>query len=152
MTFDPQVYIDAIMDHALASGHFVKVNGHEPKSAPGNGLTAAVWNQDGGPAIGASSLDSTTLRLEFSVRLYSPMIMEPQDAIDPALMRATSALFEAYSGDLTLGGDVRDVDLLGAHGVPLSWKSGYMPQDNKMFRIITITVPLIINDVFAQVR
>lgn len=152
MTFDPQIYVDAIMDHALASGYFVKVNGHEPKSAPGAGLTAAVWNQTGAPALGASSLDETTMRLEFRVRLYSGMTMEPQDAIDPALMRAAGALIEAYSGDLTLGGEVRDVDLLGQHGVPLSWQAGYLSQGNTVFRIIDIVIPLIINDVFAQVR
>ena len=38
--------IDAAVSHALTTGRFEKVNGYEPKSAPGYGLTAAVWVQN----------------------------------------------------------------------------------------------------------
>lgn len=142
---------DAVISHANASGFFAKVNGHEPKSAPaGQGITAAVWLQSLGPAIGASSLSSTSARLEYRVRLYQNMLREPADAIDPSLLAAADALLAAYSGDLTLGGEVRDVDLLGAHGAPLSLLAGYVPFDNKLMRILDLIVPLIINDVYEQ--
>ncbi len=150
MSLDIQPILDALVSHAAATGHFERVNQHEPKSAPGNGLTAALWSQTIAPAIGASGLDSTTIRIEFALRIFQNMLMQPQDAIDPRVLAATSALMTAYSGDLELGGLVRDVDLLGTHGAPLSAQAGYVPIDNKMFRVMTITIPLIINDVFEQ--
>ncbi len=45
------------------------------------------------------------------MRLYTPMVQEPEDAIDPNLMTALDALMAAYSADFTLGEIVREVDL-----------------------------------------
>jgi hypothetical protein len=59
------------------------------------------------------------------------MAQEPQDAIDPNLTDALSALIAAYSGDFDLGGPVRDVDLLGAISPGLSARAGYINQDSK---------------------
>jgi hypothetical protein len=42
------------------------------------------------------------------------------------------------------------VDLLGAHGIPLSARAGYDEQDSKMFRVMDINLPLVINDVWQQ--
>lgn len=150
MTFNATAIIDTALSHAQASGWFDKVNGHEPKNAPGNGLTLAVWAQSLGPVPGASGLRSTTARLVLNVRAYSSMIQEPQDAIDPNLLAATDALMTAYSGDFDFGANVRNVDLLGAYGVGLSATAGYLTQDGRIFRVMTITVPLIINDVWSQ--
>lgn len=150
MAIGIQALIDAAASHASASGHFERVQGHEPKSAPGNGLHCAVWVQDIGPVPLGSGLASTTARVVLMVRLYANMLREPQDGIDPALVGATDALLAAYSGDFDLGGNVRNVDLLGAHGEPLSAKAGYLNQDNRLYRVIDIVLPLIVNDVWDQ--
>ena len=142
--------LDAIVSHALASGHFERVNGHEPKSAPGNGLTAAVWAQEVGPVPAGSGLQMTSGLLVFNVRLYTPMISEPQDAIDPALLAAVDALMGAYSGDFELGGNARCVDLLGQAGTPLSARAGYLEQNKTIYRVFTITLPVIVNDAWEQ--
>lgn len=142
--------IARITSHALTLGLFESVNGHEPKQAPGMGLTAAVWNQAIDP-IPASGLASTSGRIEMNVRVYTNMIAEPQDAIDPNLMDAVVKLMAAYSGDFTLGSTIRYVDLIGgSSGVGLSSKAGYMNQDSRMFRVMTITLPLICNDIWDQ--
>lgn len=142
----------AVTDHALTLGLFERVNQHEPKNAPGRGLTAAVWVDDISP-VRAGGLDSTTVRFAVMVRLYSSMLMEPQDSIDPNLVEAVDQLIAAYSGDFELGGglNVRMVDLLGQFGVPLSAKAGYLEQDRKLFRVMTVTNPIIINDAWEQV-
>lgn len=150
MALDTQQIIDAVTSHALASGHFERVNGHEPKSAPGNGITGAVWVDATEPARGGSGLAATTARLTLNVRLYTSMLAEPPDAIDPRLMAAHDALMTAYSGDFTLDGLVRAVDLLGMAGVPLSSRAGYLTQDSRLYRVITITLPVLVNDVWEQ--
>lgn len=150
MALETLAILEALESHAVASGHFERVNRHEPKNAPGNQLTAAIWVQRIAPAALASGLAATAALLVVNVRVYSNMLAEPQDAIDPNVMGAVDALMTAYSGDFTLDGLVRNVDLLGAHGEGLSAQAGYLEQDKKMFRIVTLTVPLVVNDVWSQ--
>lgn len=140
-----------VQDHALTSGWFTEVNGEEPKSPPDtSGLTAAVWVQEIGPAVGGSGLASTSIRLGLMVRLYAGLYTEPGDAIDPRMMQALDALLRSYSGDFTLDGTVREVDLLGQFGTALSSKAGYMVQGGTEFRVHDITLPLIISDLWDQ--
>lgn len=141
--------VDAVTSHAMATGLFEQVNGHEPKNPPGNGLTAAVWVERIRPAR-TSGLASTSGRLTFSIRLYSNLLSRPEDWIDPALTAAVDTLMGAYSGDFTLGGLVRSVDLLGAEGESLDAQSGYLAVDAGEFRVFTIILPLIINDLWEQ--
>lgn len=151
MALDITGLLDAAVSHALASGRFEQVNGHEPKSAPTTGgLTAAVWAQDVSPLRGASGLASTTVRLELAVRLYSSLTQEPADAIDPELIAALDDLMATYSADFTFGGLVKQVDLLGAHGTPLRAQAGYLRQDSTEYRVMTITLPLIVSDLWDQ--
>ena len=151
MALDIITILDAIQSHALATGYFDEVNGSEPKSPPpGNGITAAVWVQEIGPATGGSGLDSTSARLAFFVRLYTGMVQEPADMIDPNLMAALDALCAAYSGDFTLDGLVRQVDLLGQFGEPMSSKAGYVIESGTENRVMTITLPVIVNDLWDQ--
>jgi hypothetical protein len=150
MSLDVRGITNALVSHAMASGLFEVVNGHEPKSAPGNGLTAAVWVQDIGPQEGGSGLQSTTGRLAFTVRIYNGMLSEPRDDIDPNVLSAVDTLIAAYSGDFELGGLVRNVDLLGMSGTPLSARAGYLNQNNTLYRVMDINVPVIINDLWSQ--
>jgi hypothetical protein len=142
--------LDPLVSHALASGLFERVNTVEPKSPPGTRLHAAIWVQDVRPQPEGSGLASTTGRLTFFARLYSNMLQDPPDAIDPNLLDAVSVLMGAYSGDFTLGGMVREVDLLGNGGEPLSARAGYITISGTMYRCMDITLPLIINDIWEQ--
>jgi hypothetical protein len=146
-----QSVTDAAQSHALASGWFDAVNGHEPKSAPGNGLTAAVWVDQVMPYPAGSGLAATSVIVVLNVRVYTRFIAEPADAIDPSLMAAVGALFAAYHGDFDLGGVIEAVDLLGMAGRPLSAVAGYLNQDAKIFRVMTITLPCIVSDLWDQV-
>jgi len=150
VSLDTKAILAAVISHAKASGRFERTLTHEPKSAPGNGLSIAVWVQNLRPVAGASGLASTTVRLELSVRAYTNMLADPQDDIDTRLLDAVDALMAAYSGDFDLGGLIRNVDLLGEHGDPLSADAGYLEQDKKLYRVMVITLPLIINDLWGQ--
>jgi hypothetical protein len=150
MSLDLSTILDAVVSHALGSGYFSSVNGHEPLSPPTTGVTCAVWTEMIGPARGGSGLNSTSARLALFVRLYTPLAQLPSDAIDPAMMTALDALMTAYSGDFELGGLVREVDLLGAYGDPLSGRAGYLKTSGTDYRVFTITLPLVVNDLWSQ--
>ena len=83
-------------------------------------------------------------------RIYLPMIQEPQDKIDPTIVAAVDTLLEDFSGDFTLGGNARNIDLLGQTGEALSARAGYITIDQTVFRSMDITIPIIVNDVFTQ--
>ena len=151
MTLDATGIVNAVMSHAMASGLFSRVNGFEPKSHPGSGLTAAVWADTIGPIPAASGLAATSGRVVLKMRLYTNMIQEPQDAIDPEMLKAVDVLMTAYSGDFTLGGLVRNVDLLGATGGGgLMAQAGYINVSGQMMRVYDITLPIVANDLWTQ--
>lgn len=148
---DASAIMAAASSHVAALGHFDRVAGHEPKNAPGRGLSAAVWVDSIAPARAGSGLASTAALVVLNVRVYTNMLADPPDAIDPSLVAAVDALMRAYSGDYDLGGLVRNVDLLGAFSAGLSAQAGYLEQDGKLFRVMTITLPLVVSDAWDQV-
>lgn len=150
MALDISTLLDQVVSHALSSGLFEAVNAHEPKSAPGSGVSAAVWVQAVDPITGGSGLASTSGRVELTLRIYTNMLAEPADAIDPAVVSAVDYLMSAYSGDFELGGNVKNIDLLGQFGRPLSARAGYLNQDSTLYRVMDITLPLIVNDLWSQ--
>lgn len=144
--------IERIASHAMATGYFDRVNQHEPKSKPGRGLTCAIWVDRIEPARSRSGLTSTDARVVFNVRVYTNMLQQPQDAIDPNVMEAVDILFEAYTGDFQLGDDSRFIDVLGmTQGHALDSQSGYINIDNMTYRVMTISVPVIVTGAWPQV-
>lgn len=151
MTFDFVTYRDMAISHAMATGLFGNVLDHEPVSAPGNGLTYAVWVSDIMPIPAASGLDSLSARLELTGRILLPADTEPQGDVDTSVTGAVSALFAAYAGDFDFGGSVRNVDLLGMHGAGLRARLGFTSfAGGTTYRVATLTVPLIINDLWTE--
>lgn len=141
----------AVVSGSMALGIFENTAQHEPKSAPQPGLHCAVWLDTIKP-VRTSGLDQTSGLVSFFVRVYNPMLSEPQDDIDPDITTAVAALMAAYTGDFNFGGaaDVRAVDLLGAYSGGLQAQAGYMEIDRKFFRVMVINLPVIINDMFVQ--
>lgn len=140
---------DVLASHVAKLGVFDRVNTHEATNTPGQGYTAALWVNAIAP-IRASGLDSTSVRVEFMIRMYTPLVMKPLDAVDPELLRATDLLMAAYSNDFTLDGLIKNVDLLGAHGTGLSAAAGYVNIGGTLMRVMTITLPVIVNDLWEQ--
>lgn len=150
MALNSTTIIDAVRSHAASLGQFRRLTAHEPKNAPGNGLTWAVWSDKIQPVL-SSGLNITSVRMVLMIRIYQPMLAEPQDEIDPRILEAVDALMGAYCNDFTLGGLIRHVDIFGAEaGQGLQATAGYLNQDHKLYRVVTIQLPLVINDVWEQ--
>lgn len=141
----------AVMSDIQACGWFDYVNLHEPKRKPGKGLNAFLWVQGIKPMALASGLAATSARVVFTIRCFSNMFKEPLDLIDPNLTKAVSSIMRRYHGNFDFGGIIRNVDLLGHFGVELDAVSGYTEIDGTLYRIMDITVPCIVNDVWPQV-
>lgn len=140
--------VDRLVSTAAAGGYFGQVTAHEPKSAPGSGLTFSTWIGDIQPIPGKSGLDVTSCRIEMTGRIYRNMITDPQDRIDTDVARAGSYLLAQLTADFGIDGAY--IDLLGAHGAPLGMQYGYVELDKSMFRVGDILIPFIADDVFDQ--
>lgn len=141
---------DRLVSLALQTQRFETVNQHEPKNAPGQGVNCSVWIQKIRPT--ASGLNATSIVVDFDMRIYTSFTSQPFDLIDPAVWSATNVIFGALTGDFQFGGiaNARNIDLLGSNGTGLSATAGYVEIDRRMFRVMTIDIPVIFNDAFTQ--
>jgi hypothetical protein len=151
VALDLTAYRNAAMSHAQSLGLFTQVLDHEPVSAPGSGLIYALWVTDAAPIPDRSGLTSVSVRLELNGRVFMPADTEPQGDVDIAVTGAVNGLMNAYAGDFELGGTVAEVDLLGAYGTPLRARFGYTRLDSTTYRVATLTIPLVLNDVWNEV-
>ncbi len=142
--------IDAVVSEGLGTGLFESVNGHEAASAPTTGITADVW-VGAIQALGvASGLDEVSALLLLNMRVYKAWNAADRDVIDPALLEAVGQMFGVFAGGFTLGGLVRNVDVMGANGTPLAAPFGYVTIDSVQYRCATIAVPCVVNDLWAE--
>lgn len=151
MALDISTIRAQLTSHAQALGYFGQVIAHEPVSPPGSGLTYAVWLGDIAPAPEASGLASTSARIMFNGRIYMPADSEPMDDVDTQVTNAVDGLMGAYMGDFQLGGTVRNLDVFGQHGERMRARYGYLPLGSTTYRIATVNLPMIVNDVWTQV-
>jgi hypothetical protein len=150
MAFDFQGLTDAVASYAAECGEFERVNTHEPKSRPGNGMTCSIWVEEIGPISAASGLNAVTGLVTMTMRPQTPFLAEPADQIDPLMMRAVAALMAQFAAGFTMTGIVRNVDLLGSHSQGLRAKAGYITQDKTVYRIMDVSLPLVVNDLFPE--
>jgi hypothetical protein len=144
MSLDTRAILTKLAGIGKASGLFVKVDKFEPRGQPGNGVTLFLIS---GPmrAITSSGLNNASLRWQIDGRLYTPMNYEPASELDAVLTAAASKYLEALCAQFTLGGLVRCIDVFGSDGEPLSATPGYLGQNDKVYRVVTLEIPLLIN-------
>lgn len=147
---DCKTLMDEVVSYAMQLGVFSSVNKHEPVDNAGT-YTASVIVNDIAPAPRASGLTATSARVEFLLRIYVSTITAQLDEVDPNIAEAVSLVLNAFSGGFSLGNTVREVDLLGAHGKPLAAKGAYVNLSGVLFRVMDITIPLVVDDVWSQV-
>lgn len=146
-----QGLINLLTSHAQNLGIFDSVNNHEPAHPPQTGLHYSLWCDTIRPIARVSGLDATSARIAFMGRVWSNLSQQPGDAIEPGIMNATDMLMSAYSADFSLGGLALCIDLLAAYyGEGLFASSGYVDVDGAKFRVMTITIPVIVDNAWGQ--
>ena len=149
MALDINGIFNAMVSHAMSLGYFDQVNQHESKQSAFDGLTCEIWVEQVNP-VRTSAINTTSVRIQFEVRLYAGSISQPYDDLDTSLIVALDALMREYTGDFTLGGIVRHVDIFGAYGPGIQARTGYINHDGKEFRVFSVNVPLIVDDLWDQ--
>lgn len=146
----PSAIFNTLLTRAKSLGLYNRAQVSEFKQAPGPGLSFAVWAQNHGSAPRGSGLASTTAVLQATARQYHPMIHNPQSDVELKMIDAADAYLGALNGGFTLGGLVRNVDLLAEMGTPLTWNFGYITYDQAMYRICDLPIRCVLNDEWTQ--
>lgn len=146
---------NAVISHAARTGLFETVRGADSMSAQANGIHFEAFCGPISP-IRASGLNSTSARVIIMARIQIGLLRQPQEGIETDLLYTTDRMIAEYTGNfqLALGNtpmtNVREVDVLGEFGVALEGRPGYVTQDNHVYRVCDITLPIICNDLWPQ--
>jgi hypothetical protein len=135
----------AIQSYALELGIFQGVDLHDPWNAPGNRLFCSI-NLGTVRPVASSGLAAVSGQVNLVIRVWSSALQKPLDGIDPELLAAVSSLMGAFAGGFTLAGTVRDIDLMAMSAQP-----AYVDFEGKPFRVVEISVGVVLNDMWAEV-
>lgn len=147
--------IDAVVSDVKQSGYFSQTIEDTINKGPDGKLTALVWLQNVGVAQRASGLNTSAAMLTFMIRVYANQIARDKpvfvETMPRRLVKAVSNLIRRYHDNFDFGGVCRNVDCLGEFvGGGLSATSGYEEIGGSWYRMMTLAVPVIVNDVWVQ--
>jgi len=146
MAFNIKASLDAILSHLAASGRLSSYSLGEPVKVPeGAKLHGAVYMRRSG--VDHLYLDGGTGEVHaVVVRLYRAVLRQPQSEGELELVNAVSELTEDFAEDYTLGTTVREIDLAAQFGEGISAEWGHVEVSGSMFRVVDITLPLVVDD------
>lgn len=144
MPFNIRATLQAIQSYLEASGYFVGSQVSEPKQPPPEGFYAAVYMSAAG--VNSLTLTGTIERHLPIIRVYRQMLAEPAEDIEFGMAEVISKVASDLIGEYDLGATIRNVDVGGQTGAPMSATWGYVDVGGAMFRIVDLIVPLIVDD------
>jgi len=155
--FDYGQLLTDIADYLGRTGLFDSVQAFELDGNIGQ-FVAAVFPHPNAvePVAEISGQAATSVRVAFVVRLYLSVAQQTPDVVDPKMVNATAVIMKFFNGGFTFGETVYEVDIFGSCGMKLDAHAGYMkvgaPDGAAQYRTMDITVPVLLDDVWPQVR
>lgn len=148
---------DAVVSEIQRTGYFDAVLMKEPKSAPGNGLTAATWVQDLRAEPRYSGLNMTASLMTYQIRMYKLVDKQSDwthgDIVDINMTKAGASIIRQVHAPFDFDMDplVSHVDIMGQFsGAPIAVTMGYIEIDGKMYRAGDIFLPIVLRDMWQQ--
>jgi hypothetical protein len=137
----------ALQNHLMKSAEFGEVRIGEPKAPPMSAkLTAAIMMQTNQVVKLFVNGGTDELRV-LLVRFYANGFSENPDEVEQELARVESELRADFIGDSDLEtSGIMTLDVGGIHGQPLRSDWGHVDVSGKLYRIVDMTVPLVIHD------
>jgi hypothetical protein len=148
MPFDTERSLQLISTYLGASGHVISAQIGEYKSAPdipAAQLTAAVWMSS--TNVVGLALDGGTIEVHVVMaRLYGQAFGDEPEDVEITTGQAVQKIVSDLVGDADLGSEIRNVDVGGIHGTSVGAAWGHAEIDGAMYRIVDLTIPLIVDD------
>ena len=148
MTFDPTTVLGNIQTTLQGVSGIGNVVIGEPFSPPdADRLTTAIFCASYEPA--GVTLTTTIDVFEVTLRVYSRAGMTPVDAstVEQNVAKTYFLVLSTLAGKFTLGGQIRAIDWAGEEaGRKVTGKWGHVVIGGTIFRVVDISVPLIVDD------
>jgi hypothetical protein len=153
MAFNIQSTLDAIASHIARTGYVAEARIGEPSSPPDaiDRLHAAIYMASA--TVVDLTLSTTIEQHVVTVRLYRRAAFGQGDdagAVEKEMALAVSQVVSNLIGEFDLGATMRNIDVGGQYGQGIQSEFGYVSIGNTMFRIVDITVPLIVDGSATQ--
>lgn len=139
-----------LVTHCESLGCFDNVVTTEPANAVAGGVTASIILTRIGPDRAISGLNITSAVVVFTVRIWRNKTVMPHYGIDLATMKAAEGLINSLHDDFTLGDDATCIKFLS--GENFGALSGLVVLDEGVHRVIDVTIPIQVADVWPQIR
>jgi len=142
MAFDITTTINLVVSFLQKRGEYSLVQIGEPKSPPRGDLAAAVFVSDA--SVVGVTLQTTIEIHELTIRLYRNMMEEPEEDNELRISQAVTGIVSDLLGDYDLGASVRNI-AVGEYGRTVSATYGYLDVGGTMYRMVDISVPLVVD-------
>lgn len=142
MAFDITTTINLVVSFLQKRGEYSFVQIGEPKSPPRGDLAAAVFVSDA--SVVGVTLQTTIEIHELTIRLYRNMMEEPEEDNELRISQAVTGIVSDLLGDYDLGASVRNI-AVGEYGRTISATYGYLDVGGTMYRMVDISVPLVVD-------
>lgn len=153
MAFNIKSTLSAIASHISRSGYASDVQIGEPVSPPeiNDKVFAAIF-------MNAASVVELTLGTTIELHTVTVRLMkraafaqgDDASAVEEELALVVSQVSSNLIGEFDLGGTIRAIDVGGQYGTGVSAAWGYTNISSVIFRVVDITVPLIVDDSATQ--
>ena len=143
MAFDITSTLRKVESFLAGSGYFTDTGIGEPASPPDQ-LAAFLWMTSvSTPEV---PLDGGDVQIQVvTLRIYQPAFESPPEDIEIELSNTLSQLLSDILGDADLGASIRHVDAGGIYGNNLSAEWGHLDQNGRIYRIVDLTLPLVVD-------
>jgi len=142
MPYDPSPLFDALQSKLAASGWVTNVMIAEPNLPPVDKAAAVIF---AGAAITHTTLSNASGEVRFLIRFYYDALASPRANREKEIARLALEIMDDLGGDFDLGNaSVRNVDV-----VNLAATAGFQTIGSKMYRLVDLTVNVIVNDMIV---
>ena len=121
----------------LATGRFKAVTIGEPTRAPESPHAAVLMSRYEVPMVTSGTIERRTLMIRIYIKAFQEPTADVEYLLDDLVTETMEDIFEDYD----LGGNVRAVE-----PTLVTATSGYQQVDDTTFRLVDISVPVIIDD------
>lgn len=146
MAFKIADTLDVIVTHLRETKYIEQAIITEPTQPP-QARTAAVFMRSV-RVVGLYLNGGTQEVHTVVIRLYAKAFGDPtsQESLEKQLTEAAEQVMANLFTDSDLGGNIREIDVAGINGTPVSADFGYVDIGGEMERIVDITVPINVDD------
>ena len=147
--FDTAQTLQVISGYLDGAGSVASCKIGEYTSAPAvtaEEFVAAVWMVS--TTVQLVYLDGGTKEIHVvNARIYGPAFEgEGSEAREIAMAQVVQKVFADLLADADLGASIRNVDVGGEGGTAIGTEWGHADIDSVMYRIVDLTIPLIVDD------